>query len=274
MKGTKKSCKANTTSYMKNSERKNVNIKIYQINNCETAGLIETVEEIESAAARPCGCTHKIRKYMEPEILEENAKAPGNFQIIQEEDNNQDIYEQYKSLMKSYKAKYIHSEDSYESNSKTIKSPYVLEQMREKMPAETIEKAGGLKYRTIDLRDGNHPTALRTPNGFYRVSPYSDSENKPQKNLTTISQRCDAWAKAKERKLNEMKEAELVKEMEGCTFKPSRVTEKSNLAKVYETAVESKNEALYKYALMNEQSKLRQTDNTEKVIIDPPKIAS
>lgn len=182
-----------------------------------------------------------------------------NSNNIQEEvllQDNHSQEEEYKKLLNDFKNKYIpfSTESLYNSiitKPKQIRSPYILEQMHEKTTPEALEKSRTVQCRTIDLRDS--PSVTNIINSFHRENSLLNSKAIIKRKPMDISQRCNVWLKAKERKIKELRENESTKEMDECTFKPSRITERSSLAKAYELAVESKNEALYNYTLSKRQ---------------------
>ncbi len=63
-----------------------------------------------------------------------------------------------------------------------------------------------------------------------------------------IADRCKMWTQARDKKVQQLQDAKKGKEMEQCTFRPARVTEKSRLAQPYEEAVNNKNVVLYNYS--------------------------
>ena len=173
--------------------------------------------------------------------------------------------EEYKRLMNEFKRKYYVPLapgttfiDLLSSGKKPSKSPYILEQST--LPLK--ETTSAMQYKVIDLRNFNFPSESQRGNVVYRVNSLLDSKNLTQRQPVDISKRCDVWLKAKEKRMKELKDAKLSKEMEECTFKPARITEKSKLASAYESAVESKNEALYKYSLVKDQEKFKANNET------------
>lgn len=175
--------------------------------------------------------------------------------------------EEYKQIISSFKSPHKKTATSKNTISKgqNKESTYYkfanLEKSNTLQPKDNQEKVLNQKIKPnsprMTMRDRFYEkletekkiiTSLKTSplKQITNMVPQSKKTNAKRQN-NKIGDRNMQWKIAKENKIKKMKEQLRDKELEGCTFKPLRVTENSKLAQPYEKAVNNMNTIHYYY---------------------------